>query len=227
MYNPRSLSSSNRKTNSNFYLTTLHPPSFYSQRRLLIYQPLGRTYTTDYSPTNKDKDKDKDLNNIYNEKSINIFGSNINKSKPSPFYNNGKSLQIQDEIDLLNKLIGGKTKINKLVETNSMNNLIKKEENEINELLRSKIRIEKLNNIFNEINNRGKPNKFNYIKTYFDYNENPNHFNIKRKYKNNKLLSKNTSDIYNHRNFMTQMINFKNEGINKWKNDFKNKFNEY
>ena len=221
----RSLSSSNRKTNTNFYLTTLHPPSFYSPKRLPIYQPLGRTYTTDYSPANKDKEKD--YNNIYNEKSINIFRSNINKSKASPFYNNEKSLRIQDEIDLLNKLISGKTKINKLVETNSKNNLIKKEEDEISELLRSKIRIEKLNNIYNDINNRSRPINFNYIRTNFDYNSNPYPFNSNRKYKNRRLFTKNSSDIYNHRNFMTQMINFKNEGINKWKNDFKNKFNEY
>ena len=170
MYYPRTLSSSNRKTNKNFYSTTLHPPSFYSSRRLPIYQPLGRTYTLDNSSVKNDKDKDKDDNNIYNEKSINIFRSNINKSKASPFYNNEKSLRIQDEIDLLNKLIAGKARINKLVETNSMNNYIKKEEEEINELLRSKIRIEKLNNLFNEINNRNKQKKFNYIRTSLDYN---------------------------------------------------------
>ena len=225
MYYPSSLSSSNRKTNKNFYSTTLHPPSFYSPRRLPVYQPLGRTYTVDYSPAIKNKDKDD--NNIYSEKSINIFRSNINKSKASPFYNNEKSLRIQDEIDLLNKLISGRTKINKIVETNSKNNLIKKEEDEISEILRSKIRIEKLNNIYNDINNRSKPKTFNYVRTYFDYFDNPYPFNVKRKYKNNKLFTKNSSDIYNHRNFMTQMINFKNEGINKWKNDFKNKFNEY
>ena len=223
MYCPRSLSSSNMKANTNFYLTTLHPPSFYSPRRLPIFQSLGKTYTTDYFPFNKDKDD----NNIYNEKSIDIFRSNINKSKASPFYNNEKSLRIQDEIDLLNKLISGKTKINKLVETNSKNNLIKKEEDEISELLRSKIRIEKLNNIYNDINNRSRPINFNYIRTNFDYNSNPYPFNSNRKYKNRRLFTKNSSDIYNHRNFMTQMINFKNEGINKWKNDFKNKFNEY
>ena len=223
MYCPRPLSSSNMKTNTNFYLTTLHPPSFYSPRRLPIFQSLGKTYTTDYFPFNKDKDD----NNIYNEKSIDIFRSNINKSKASPFYNNEKSLRIQDEIDLLNKIIAGKAKINRLVEANSKNNLIKKEGEEINELLRSKIRIEKLNNIFNEINNRSKPKKFNYIRTYFDYNDNSRTLNINRKYKNNILFRKNSSDFYNHRDFMTQMINFKNEEINKWKNDFKNKFNEY
>ena len=227
MYYPRKLSSSNRKTNKNFYATTLHPHSFYSPRKLPVYQPLRRTYTLDYSQANINKDKDKDDNNIYNEKSINIFRSNINKSKASPFYNNEKSLRIQDEIDLLNKLITRKTKINKLVEADSMNNYINKENGEINELLRSKIRIEKLNNIYNDINNRSRPINFNYIRTNFDYNSNPYPFNSNRKYKNRRLFTKNSSDIYNHRNFMTQMINFKNEGINKWKNDFNNKFKEY
>ena len=108
-----------------------------------------------------------------------------------------------------------------------MNNYIKKEEEEINELLRSKIRIEKLNNLFNEINNRNKQKKFNYIRTSLDYNNNLYPFNINRKNKNSRLFNKNSSDVYNHRNFMTEMINFKNEGINKWKNDFKNKFKEY
>ena len=219
-YYPRSFSSYSR-TATNFYLTSLHPPSYYSPKNNLYTQNNYRTYIINSSPNTSNRDTNKNL-----EKSIDVFRSNINKLRSSPFYNNEKSLRLQDEIDWINKIVSRKTKINKIVEANTLNNFIKDDENEIIDMLRNKKRIEQLNNINNDIN-RLKHQKYNYIDSYLSHREDPYPLIITTKYKKNGLFSKNDIDIFNHKVFMNEMINFKNEGINKWKKDFQSKFNEY
>ena len=220
-YYPRS-SSSYQRTNNNFYITSLHPSSFYSPKNNSICKANIRTYVMNDSPKSPNKDS---YNTI--EKSINIFRSNINRAKPSPFYNNEKSLRLQDEIDWINKIVSNKTKINKLVESNNKNNNINNEEKEMDTLLRSKIRSEELNNINNDINNKLKYKKFNYIDYYLNNRENLYPLNININSKNKRLFSKNEYDNYNHKIFMNEMINFKNDGIKRWKNEFNNKFDKY
>ena len=218
-YYPRS-SSSYQRTNRNFYLTSLSPPSsYYSPKNYNSKQNIRTYMINDYPKSIK-----RDSNNYY-EKSINIFRSNINKAKPSPFYNNEKTLRLQDEIDWINKIVSGKTKINKLVEAGAINNNINNEENGTNTLLRSKMRLQLLNNINNEIKTKYK--KYNYIDYYLDNRKNPYPLTINIKSKNNGIFSKNECDNYNHKLFMNEMINLRNDGINRWKNEFYNKFNEY
>ena len=219
-YYPRS-SSSYSRTASNFYLTSLHPPSYYSPKNNLYTQNNYRTYIINSSPNTSNRDTNKNL-----EKSIDVFRSNINKLRSSPFYNNEKSLRLQDEIDWINKIVSRKTKINKIVEANTLNNFIKDEENEISDMLRSKKRFEQLNNINNDIN-KLKYQNYNYIDSYLSHRDDPYPLIITTKYKKNGLFSKNDIDIFNHNVFMNEMINFKNDGINKWKKDFQSKFNEY
>ena len=216
-YYPRS-SSSYQRTNRNFYLTSLNPSSYYSPKKYDSKLNV-RTYDINEYPINRDS-------NNYYEKSINIFRSNINRAKPSPFYNNEKTLRLQDEIDWINKIVSGKTKINKFI-IDTRNNNINNEENESNTLLRSKMRLQLLNNINNEMNNRTKCNKYNYIDYFFDNRKNPYPLNINIQSKNNGIFSKNECENYNHKLFMNEMINFKNDGINRWKNEFYSKFSEY
>jgi len=219
-YYPRS-SSSYSRTSTNFYLTSLHPPSYYSPKNNLYTQNNYRTYIINSSPNTSNRDTNKNL-----EKSIDVFRSNLNKLRSSPFYNNEKSLRLQDEIDWINKIVSRKTKINKIVEANTLNNFIKDEENEISDMLRSNKRFEQLNNINNDID-KLKYQKYNYIDSYLSHREDPYPLIITTKYKKNGLFSKNDIDIFNHKVFMNEMINFKNDGINKWKKDFQSKFNEY
>ena len=210
---PRCLSSSKR-INTIYYFT--NPNSYY----LVTENPLpikhNRTYTIDFSFKSEEKDKCDTFNN-----SINIFRSRINKSRPSPFYNNEKSLRLQDEIDWINKIVGTKTKINKFVEENAKNDLLKYAKNENYYQLRT----ERLTNSKNGINNRIRFKKFNYIDSHLSHKENPLIANTN--YRKNRILSKNDIDNFNHRLFMNQMINFKNNGINQWKKDFNSKFNQY
>ena len=202
---PRCLSSSKR-INTIYNFT--NPNSYY----LVIENPLpikhNRTYNNDFSFKFEEKNKCDTFNN-----SINIFRSRINKSRPSPFYNNEKKLRLQDEIDLINKIVGTKTKINKFVEENAKNDLFKYEKNENYYQLRT----ERLNGT--------RYKKFNYIDIHLSHKKNPSIIN--KKYRKNRLLSKNDIDNFNHRLFMNQMINFKNNGINRWKKDFNSKFNQY
>ena len=215
--------SSYKNTIKSFYTTTLHPPSFYSPKRIPVCQSIRRTYTTNYFSGENNKDN----NNIY-EKTIKIFSSNKNKSKPTPFYNNEKSLRIQDEINFLNSKVTRKSKINKLVEVNTMNNIFKKKQNEMSNLLRRKIRLEQLDNRYNDINNRKNSKIFNYVGIYLsNKGNNPYFFNINKNYERKGMFNNKDMDNFTHKIFMNQMINFKNDRINKWKNEFRKKFNEY
>ena len=87
------------------------------------------------------------------------------------------------------------------------------------------MRLELLNNINNEIKTKYK--KYNYIDYYIDNRKNPYPLTINKKSKNNGIFSKNECDNYNHKLFMNEMINLRNDGIKRWKKEFNNKFNEY
>ena len=220
-YYPRSSSSSScKRIKNNFYTKKLQSPPYTTPRRVPIYQP-RRTYTTNYKSQVRNTD-----DNSFSEKSINIFRSKINKLRTTPFYTNEKSLRIQDEIDYINKIVSRKTKVNKLCYTNTINNI--KNNNEASNLLRSKIKLEQFDNIKNEIANRNIPTKFNYIGTEPNYKENnPYIFNTNKKYKRKGLFSSNAADYYNHKTFMNEMINFKNNNINKWRIEFNKNFGKY
>ena len=210
---PRCLSSSKR-INTDFNLT--NPNSYY----LVTEPPLplrnNRTYTIDYSFKSEEKKNCDTLNN-----SRNIFRTKINKSRPFPFYNNEKSLRLQDEINSINKIIGTKTKINKFVEENAKNDLL----NYVKNANFNRIRAERFNNTRRDMSNETRYKKFNYIDSHLRRDENP--LIVKTKYRKNRILTKNDIDNFNHRLFMNQMTNFKNNEINRWKKDFNNKFNQY
>ena len=172
-YYPRS-SSSYSRTATNFYLTSLHPPSYYSPKNNLYTPNNYRTYIINSSPNTSNRDNNNNL-----EKSIDFFLSNINKLR---YYNNEKSLRLQDEIDWINKYSIQRKKINKIVEANTFNNFIKDEENEISDMLKSKKRFEQLNIINNDIN-RLKYQKYNYIDSYLSHREDPYPLIITTKYK--------------------------------------------
>ena len=209
-------------TKNNFYVTSLHLPSYYSLKKT----PNRRTYTINYTSNINNS-----ISNNNCGKNKNIFHSNIKKYRASPFYNHGKSSRIQEEIDRINKIVNGKSKINKLIEINSMNDFTNNEENENNDLVRnkSKIRLEVLDNISNEnyYRNIFKNNR-NNNNCYLNYNRKINFpSNLKSRNKMNGLYRKNSIDYYNYKTFMNQMINLKNDVINKWKKEFNSKFNEY
>ena len=232
-YNPRSSSSYSRKS-TNFYSTTLHPPSYYSPKKTLYFQNNNKTYTLDSSPKSANRNIDNSNNK---EKNIGLFNSssNIKRIRASPFYNNEKSLRLQNEIDWINKIVTRKAIINRNTETNSnsnsMNDFINNEEKDISDLLRNKIRIEQLNNqLSNNRHNKSynlKYKKFNYIDPCSFTKKDSIPLIIATKYKKSGLFSKNDFDNYNHKIFMNEMIKFKNTGLNKWRKDFINKFNEY
>jgi len=208
-------SSSYKRINTIYNFT--NPNSYY----LVTENPLplrhNRTYTNDFSFKSEEKGKEKDKYDTLNN-SINIFRTKINKSRPSPFYNNEKSLRLQDEIDWINKIVGTKTKINKFVEENAKDDSLKYVKNENYYQLRTE-------RLKNGINNGARYKKFNYIEPHLSHKENP--LIINTKYRKNRILSKNDIDNFNHRLFMNQMINFKNNEINRWKKDFNSKFNQY
>ncbi len=221
---PRSSSSYSRTgTSTIFYLTTLHPPSYYSPKNNLLFQQTNRTYTLNSTPMSPNKNND-----IYNNhsKNIDFLSSNKKRSRASPFYNNEKSLRLQDEIDWINKIVTKKSKINKIMETNSTNYFNKNEEKELGNLLRNKNTFDHLYNIKNASYN-SKYKKFNYVDLYSFNDDNSIPLIISTKYRKNGLFSKNDFDNYNHKIFMNEMIKFRNNGLNKWKKDFNNKFNEY
>ena len=222
-YSPIS-SPSYSRTYNNFYLTSLHPPSYYSYKNSLNSPKNNRTYFINSSPNTLNSDYNYNLEN-----SADNFRKSINRLRSSPFYNNEKSLRIQNEIDWINKIVTRKPNINKNVEVETStynNNCIKDEEKDINNLLRSKIRVEQLNNINNEIN-RLMYKKLNYADYLIGCKDDTYPLIITTKYKKNGIFSKNDVDDYNHKVFMNEMINFKQNGINKWKKDFQSKFNEY
>ena len=204
--------SSSYKRNNTIYNFT-NPNSYY----LLTENPLPLrhigTLTNDFSFKSEEKNKCVTLNN-----STNIFRTKINKSKPSPFYNNEKSLRLQDEIDYINKIVGTKTKINKFVEENAKNGSLKYAYNENYYQLRTE-------RLKNKMNNGTRYKKFNYIEPQLRHKKNP--LIINKKYRSNRILSKNDIDNFNHRLFMNQMNNFKNNEVNRWKKDFISKFNQY
>ena len=201
---PRSLSS-HKRINTDFNST--NPNFLYSATEHPLNLRHNRAYTSDYSFKSEEKDNCDTFNN-----SINIFRTKINKSRPSPFYNNEKSLRLQDEIDWINKIIGTKTRINKFVEENAKNDLFKYANNESYYQVRA------------EKNKGTRYKRFNYIDSYLSH-QSP--LIINTKYRKSRILSKKDIDKYNHKLFMNQMINFKMNGINKWKKDFNSKFNQY
>ena len=207
-YSSRPFSSNNR-TRGKFYSTTLRPISYYSPKINNIPITTYRTYTLSNSLSYLCPEKNRE--------------NNKKKIRSSPFYNREKSLRIQDEIDWINNLIIRKNKINKFGVSNSNNYFSKDEEKENPELMRSRIRLNQINQIYNDINEiTYKEFKYN------DYKDNNCPLITLAKYKKNEIFSKSEIDNYNHKVFMNQMNNFKkNYGINRWKNDFKNKFKDY
>ena len=196
--------------NNKFYQTSFQPLSYYSSNPSHLTdrdkKPLRKFYQSE------SKENHDDINDKY-KINMEIFRSKMNKNKPSPFYIHEKSLRLKEEIDWINKLIHNKTNlnVNKLIRINPSylkiaDNLIEKEkeerekEKEISEHMINEIRIENLNKII-KINNRLK--------------------------NRNSSLNKRGIDNCNYKNFMYEMNKFKNNGIKKWKNDFRRKFSEY
>ena len=203
---PRSISSNKSYKTKKFYTTSFQPISYYSS--LSNLSPKNKKIINSF---NQDECKENLDKKNY---SIDIFRSRLNRTKPSPFYIHEKSVRLREEIDWINKLIYSKSNlnINKLIKINpsylkNIDNVIKKEEEErekeISEHLINEMRIENLTKII-EINNR-----------------------LKNKDVLNVLISKRGIDNYNYKNFMYEMNKFKNNGINRWKNEFNRKFNEY
>ena len=202
----RSLSSSKYLSNNNFYSTSFRPISYYSSISSQISHKNKRSINS-FKPKNNYSNETTDDSDI---NSINIFKTRIHRTKPSAFYMHEKSLRLQDEIDWINRLVFNKSNINfnKLMRINptyinKTQNIVKYEDEkdmEINQNLINNIRIENLNKIM-KINNRLKNSSV--------------------------LLNKRSLDNYNYKNFMYQMNKFKNNELNKWKNDFHRKFNEY
>ena len=212
---PRALSSnkSYRQNKNNFYSTSFQPISFYSSSNYKLFKenetdnnfPYQRK-TTYQNESKENYDENLDKINY----SIDIYGSKVNRE--SPFYTNKKSIRLQDEINWVKKLIKNKSNMNisKLIKINPayLNNnidiILQKEkeerEKEVSEHLINGMRLENLNKII-RINNRLKTRDI--------------------------TLNKRGIDNYNYKNFMYQMNKFKYKGVNKWKNDFKRKFNEY
>ena len=208
---PRALSSNRPYKSNKFYSTSFQPNSYYSS---LSYQINNKNKRSINNPFQKIKtyEKESKEENKENNYSIDIFRSRMNKAKLSPFYLHEKSKRIQDEIDWVNKLINNKSNlnINKLIRINTsyLNNnvdiILKKEkeerEKDISQNLINGMRIENLNKII-KINNRLKNRDIS--------------------------LYKKGIENYNYKNFMYQMNKFKNNRMNKWKNDFIRKFSEY
>ena len=208
--NPGSYSKHKTYKDKRFYLTSFHPISYYSSN------PPQTTYRDNntlrfFNNQSESKENYDDIKDNYNS-SMDIFRSKINKTRPSPFYLHEKSLRINEEIDWVKKLIYSKSNlnVNKLIRINpsylkNVDNIIEKEKEEreeISEHMINGMRIENLNKII-KINNRLK--------------------NRTR----NSLLNKRGIDNYNYKNFMYEMTKFKNNGVNKWKTDFRRKFSEY
>ena len=208
--NTRSYSINVPNRNNKFYQTSFQPLSYYSSNPSQLTdrdkKPL-RKFDQSGSKENYD-----DINDKY-KINMELFRSKMNKNKPSPFYIHEKSLRLKEEIEWINKLMHSKTNlnINKLIRINPCylkiaDDLIEKDyeerekEREISEHMINEIRIDNLNKII-KINNRLK--------------------------NRDSLLNKRGIDNYNYKNFMYEMNKFKNNGINKWKNDFRRKFSEY
>ena len=209
--NPGSYSKDKTYKDKRFYLTSFQPISYYSSN------PPQTTYRDNntlrfFNNQSESKENYDDIKDNFNN-TMDIFRSKINKTRPSPFYLHEKSLRINDEIDWVKKLIYSKSNlnVNKLIRINpsylkNVDNIIEKEkeerEKEISEHIINGMRIENLNKIIkinNRLNNRTR----------------------------NSLLNKRGIDNYNYKNFMYEMTKFKNNGVNKWKTDFRRKFSEY
>ena len=208
--NTRSYSINVPNKNNKFYQTSFQPLSYYSSNP-------SQLTDRDKKPSRKfdqsgSKENYDDINDKY-KINMELFRSKMNKNKPSPFYIHGKSLRLKEEIEWINKLIHSKTNlnVNKLIRINPSylkiaddlivkDNEEREKEREISEHMINEIRIENLNKII-KINNRLK--------------------------NRDSLLNKRGIDNYNYKNFMYEMNKFKNNGINKWKNDFRRKFSEY
>ena len=209
--NSRSYYKNKSNRNNKFYETSFQPLSFYSSNPSQLTDRDKKVLKKiDQSESKENYD---DINGKYNI-NIDLFRSKMNKNKPSPFYIHEKSLRLKEEIDWINKLIHSKTNLNmnKLIRINPRylkiaDNLIEKDkedkENEkvISENMINEMRIENLNKII-KINNRLKNNR-------------------------DSFLNKRGIDNCNYKNFMYEMKKFKNNGVNKWKNDFRRKFSEY
>ena len=121
-----------------------------------------------------------------------------------------KSARLQNEIDWINRLVHNKAhgNINELIRINpsyinKTQKLIKFEDDKNDEITA------------HMINNMRLDNLKKIMK-------------IKDTLRNGSvILNKRHIDNYNYKNFMYQMKKFKNNGINKWRNDFKRKFYEY
>ena len=204
--NTRSYSINVPNRSNKFYQTSFQPLSYYSSNpSQLTNRDKKHSRKFDQSGSKENYD---DINDKY-KINMELFRSKMNKNKPSPFYIHEKSLRLKEEIEWINKLIHSKTNlnVNKLIRINPSylkiaDDLIEKdnEEREISEHMINEIRIDNLNKII-KINNRLK--------------------------NRDSLLNKRGIDNYNYKNFMYEMNKFKNNGINKWKNDFRRKFSEY
>ena len=208
--NTRSYSINVPNKNNKFYQTSFQPLSYYSSNP-------SQLTDRDKKPSRKfdqsgSKENYDDINDKY-KINMELFRSKMNKNRLTPFYIHEKSLRLKEEIEWTNKLIHSKTNlnVNKLIRINPCylkiaDDLIEKDyeerekEREISEHMINEIRIDNLNKII-KINNRLK--------------------------NRDSLLNKRGIDNYNYKNFMYEMNKFKNNGINKWKNDFRRKFSEY
>ena len=202
-----SLSSSKNLSKNNFYSTSMKPISYYSSKS---FQSKRRNSIDAYISKKNNYYSNKSPENLDKKYSKNIFKSRINKSKPSPFYLHEKSARLQNEIDWINRLVHNKAhgNINELIRINpsyinKTQKLIKFEDDKNDEITA------------HMINNMRLDNLKKIMK-------------IKDTLRNGSvILNKRHIDNYNYKNFMYQMKKFKNNGINKWRNDFKRKFYEY
>ena len=227
-FSPRSFSPTYEGLKTNFYTTTLHPMSYYSPKRNLdqINPKFNNTYTSNFYPGYKDKNVknsnfEKSLDNINDYKVYN------NRERASPFYRDEKSIRLQEEIDLMNNIVAGKSKINKMRGSKSFCELINNSGNDMNGSSCYLTKGGQLNNAKNKFK-RKKYKKFNdSIDSYLSYNKVPEPLIITTKYRKSGAFIKNNIDKNNYSLFMKQMNNFKKNGINRWRKEFNKKFNQY
>jgi hypothetical protein len=227
-FSPRSLSPTYEGSKTNFYTTTLHPMSYYSPRRNLqqICPKINNTYTSNFYPEYIDKNVqnnnlEKSIDNINDYKTYN------NRERASPFYRDEKSIRLQEEIDWMNAVVAGKSKIHKMHGSNSFCELINNSRNDMNGSSCYLAKGGQLNDFKNRIK-RKKYKKFNdSIDSYLSYNKAPDPLIITPKYIKSGTFTKNNLDKYNYNLFMKQMINFRNNGIYRWRKEFNKKFNQY
>ena len=227
-FSPRALSPTSEGSVKNFYTTTLHPMSYYSPKRNLekICPKLNNTYTSNFYPDYIEKNKkNSNLEKIIDN--INDYKAYNKRERASPFYRDEKSIRLQEEIDRMNNIVAGKSRISKMHGSNSLCDLINSSRNDMNGSSCCLTNGGKLNDVKNRIK-RKKYKKFNdSIDSYYSYKKTPDPLIITTKYIKSGTFIKNDLDKHNYNLFMKQMINFRNNGINRWRKEFNKKYNQY